>query len=460
MAVNQGKILVVDDDQDILIAAKLLLKRHFELVDTTNMTIQIPKLMDRESYDVVLLDMNFDIGESSGREGLEWLGKILELDPEVAVVLITAYSDIGTAVDAMKRGAYDFVSKPWQNERLVATVTSALTLKKSRAEATELKGRNKELAAGIDLPSHELVGSSGAMQRVFQMIERAAPTDANVLILGENGTGKELVARAIHRQSLRQGEAFVSVDLGAVPETLFESELFGHKKGAFTDAKEDRIGRLQAANGGTLFLDEIGNLPLHLQAKLLSVLEQREVRPVGGNKSVPFDVRLVSATNMPPSELADESIFRQDLLYRINTVEVQLPPLRERLDDLAALLEHFIGIYARKYNFPRKRVSAAALERLQSYHWPGNIRELRHAVERAMILSTGDTLEVDDFSFSPGRKPKSNGEAEIDDFNLDNVEKTVISRALKKHNGNVSRAAGELGITRTSLYRRMEKYGL
>ena len=460
MVEERGNVLVVDDDQDILVAAKLLLKRHFDLIDTTNMPIQIPKLMDKNSYDVVLLDMNFAIGESSGREGLEWLEKILEIDPQVAVVLITAYSDISTAVDAMKRGAYDFVSKPWQNQRLIATVTAAIELRKSRTENVELKGRNKELVAGSELPSHDLVGTSDPMRQVFEMIERAAPTDANVLILGENGTGKELVARAIHRQSKRQAEAFVSVDLGAVPETLFESELFGHKKGAFTDAKEDRIGRLQAANRGTLFLDEIGNLPLHLQAKLLSVLEQREVRPVGGNRAVSFDVRLVSATNMPADQVSDESIFRQDLLYRINTVEIKLPALRERIEDLPALLEHFISIYARKYNYPRKRVAAGALKRLQAYHWPGNIRELRHAVERAMILSSNETLEVEDFSFSPGKTPSDNNGLEFEDLSLDKVERTVIERVLKKHAGNVSRAAGELGITRTSLYRRMEKYEL
>lgn len=457
---EETRILVVDDDEDILVAAKLLLRRHFGHVDTTSKPIQIPKLLEKHDYNVILLDMNFAVGEASGKEGLHWLGQIKELDPNVAVVLITAYSDIETAVDAMKQGAYDFVSKPWQNERLVATVTAAVSLQQSRVEAEHLKGQTKELAASVNATSQDLVGSSAPMRKVVEMIGRAAPTDANVLILGENGTGKEVVAREIHNQSGRRDEIFVSIDLGAVTESLFESELFGHKKGAFTDAKDERIGRIQAANKGTLFLDEIGNLPLHLQAKLLTVLEQREVRPVGGNKSVSFDVRLICATNMPLADLTNEDIFRQDLLYRINTVEIGLPPLRDRLEDLPPLLEHFISIYARKYNLPRKRVSAAALKRLHEYHWPGNVRELRHAVERALILSGEDVLDLDDFSFAPGKPVDQGQSAEIDDFNLESVERHVIELAMKKHEGNVSRAAGELGITRTSLYRRMEKYGI
>jgi DNA-binding NtrC family response regulator len=459
---EEVRILVVDDDPDILVAAKLLLRRHFAEVDTTTLPDQIPKLFDSHRFDAILLDMNFALGERSGEEGLRWLGNILEIDPHASVILITGYSDLETAVGAIKMGACDFVAKPWQNERLIATVSSAIELHRSKIEAATFKGRNRELVATTDRPT-DLVGSSEVMQRVFAMISRAAPTDADVLILGQNGTGKEVVAREIHQQSSRSGEVFVSIDLGAVSESLFESELFGHKKGAFTDAKDNRIGRIQAANGGTLFLDEIGNLPLHLQAKLLTVIERREVRPVGGNKAVPFDVRLICATNMPISSLGDEDVFRQDLLYRINTVEINVPPLKERLDDLPALLEHFIGINSKKYNLPRKRISAGALARLQEYHWPGNIRELRHAVERAIIMSGGEALEIEDFSFAPG-KPRKTGEAagevEFESFNLEDVERKVVEKVLTRHSGNISHAAKELGITRTSLYRRIEKHGL
>lgn len=456
---EEARILVVDDDPDILVAAKLLLRRHFATIDTTSMPEQIPKLFDAHRFDAVLLDMNFALGERSGEEGLKWLGNILELDPHASVILITGYSDLETAVGAIKMGACDFVAKPWQNERLIATVSSAVELHRSKTEAAAFKGRNRELVATTEKPS-DLVGTSPVMQRVFTMISRAAPTDANVLILGQNGTGKEVVAREIHQQSERSGEVFVSIDLGAVSESLFESELFGHKKGAFTDAKENRIGRIQAANGGTLFLDEIGNLPLHLQAKLLTVIERREVRPVGGNKAVPFDVRLICATNMPFSSLTDEDVFRQDLLYRINTVEISVPPLQDRLDDLPALLEHFIGINSKKYNLPRKRVSAGALARLQDYHWPGNIRELRHAVERAIIMSTGEALEIEDFSFAPGRQKGAVEGVEFESFNLEDVERKVVEKVLTQHAGNISHAAKELGITRTSLYRRIEKHGL
>jgi DNA-binding NtrC family response regulator len=456
---EEARVLVVDDDPDILVAAKLLLRRHFKTIDTTNMPEQIPKLFEAHRFDAILLDMNFALGERSGEEGLKWLAKILKIDPYAAVILITGYSDLETAVGAIKQGACDFVAKPWQNERLIATVSSAIELYRSRNEAATFKSRNRELVATTEKPA-DLVGSSSLMQRVFEMISRAAPTDANVLILGENGTGKEVVAREIHRQSSRSKEVFVSIDLGAVSQSLFESELFGHKKGSFTDAKEDRIGRIQAANGGTLFLDEIANLPLHLQAKLLTVIEQREVRPVGGNRAVPFDVRLICATNMPLRSLNDEDVFRQDLLYRINTVEINIPPLNKRLDDLPALLEHFIGIYSKKYNLPRRRVSGRALGRLQEYHWPGNIRELRHAVERAIILSTGETLEIGDFSFAPGKAKENVDGIEFSSLNLEDVERSVVETVLKKHTGNISHAAKELGITRTSLYRRIEKHGL
>jgi DNA-binding NtrC family response regulator len=357
----------------------------------------------------------------------------------------------------MKRGAADFVTKPWQNERLLATLLAAYNLRRSRVEVTELRNRNRGLAAAT-LTGGSMIGTSAGMLRVFETIRRAAPTAANVLILGENGTGKELVAREIHRHSLRSEEVFLRVDLGALSPQLFESELFGHRRGAFTDAKADRTGLFRAATGGTLFLDEIGNVPLHLQTKLLTALERREVRPVGSEKAEPIDVRVICATNRAPEQLNDENLFRQDLLYRINTVEILLPPLRQRREDIPLLLEHFIGVYAEKYNLPAKRSSAAALEGLMSHAWPGNVRALRHAVERAIILSEGPMLEIRDLS--PAATGQDGAAKAASSSNLDELEKDAVARALKSHKRNISRAAAALGLTRASLYRRMQKYGL
>lgn len=464
---DDSHILIVDDDEDILTAGKLLLKRHFGTVVTANRPDHIPQLMAETNFDAILLDMNFSVGERAGREGLQWLARIQEIDADAVVILITAYSAVSTAVDAMKLGATDFVAKPWQNEKLVATLKAAVKLRRSLDESTELRRQNKELAAEINRPSDAILGESGAMATVFQMIARAAPTEADVLVLGENGTGKELVAREVHRQSARRDGIFMAVDLGAVAESLFESEMFGHKKGAFTDAREDRIGRFQAANGGTLFLDEIGNIPLHLQAKLLSVLEQREVLPVGANAPVPIDVRVISATNVPPEELAQEGVFRQDLLYRLNTVEITLPPLRDRASDIPLLVDHFVRMYARKYGRATRGVSDAALAEIKAYPWPGNVRALRHAVERAVIMAEGGTLQPVDFNLSAelqGSDAAASGEGDtaLSAYNatLDELEKEAIEQALRRHSGNVSRAAKDLGITRTSLYRRMEKHGL
>lgn len=460
-----GRILIVDDDEDILVAGRLLLKRHYKTVVTTNRPERIPELMADNHFDALLLDMNFAYGQSGGEEGFRWLSRILEIDPDAVVILITAYGNVEVAVEAMKQGATDFISKPWQNEKLVATLNASVKLRQTRHEAKSLRQQNRELVAQTAAPSQEILGGSKAIGAVLSVIARAAPTDANVLILGENGTGKELVAREIHRQSKRAREVFMSVDLGAISENLFESELFGHKKGSFTDAHEDRIGRFQGAHGGSLFLDEIGNIPLHLQSKLLTVLEQRQVTPVGSNKLVDIDVRVISATNVPVTQMNDEAKFRQDLLYRLNTVEITVPPLRERTDDIPLLTEHFIDEYAGKYDKPVKKVSGAAMDALKTYPWPGNVRALRHAVERAMILSEGDSLEVDDFSLSSaagtGRMSDTARLSVIDDFRtLEEIEKETIGRALKKHRGNISHAAKELGITRTSLYRRMEKHGL
>jgi len=460
--VHPARILIVDDEKDILLAARLLLKRHFASVVTLHDPTPLPELVRRNAFDVLLLDMNFTAGEEKGAEGLALLGQVLALDPQAVVVLITAHGDVSLAVEAMKKGAADFVTKPWENERLLATLLAASNLRRSRIEATEFRARSQGLAEATRIEG-QMIGTSAAMLRVFQIMRRAAPTDANVLILGENGTGKELVAREIHRHSARAEQAFVRVDLGTLSPQLFESELFGHRRGAFTDAKQDRIGLLRAASGGTLFLDEIGNVPLHLQSKLLTALERREVTPVGGEKAQPIDARLISATNLSPERLADENVFRQDLLYRINTVEIDLPALRERREDIPLLLEHFIAIYSEKYNAPTKRLSAAALERLMTHAWPGNVRALRHAVERAVILSEGTMLEPGDFSLSATGSAASvavPASLPSEAATLDALEKEAILRALETHGRNISRAAESLGLTRPALYRRMQKYGL
>jgi DNA-binding NtrC family response regulator len=451
-----ARVLVVDDNEDILQAARLLLKRHFTEVQTLSDPSKLIAQMRRGGFDVLLLDMNFRAGADDGTEGLARLAEVLAVDPQAVVVLVTAHSDVDLAVAAMKKGAADFVTKPWENERLVATLMAALNLRRSRMEAKELRQRNLGLAAATHLESG-MIGTAPAMLRLFGAIRRSAPTDANVLILGENGTGKELVAREIHRLSGRANEVFLRVDMGALSPQLFESELFGHRRGAFTDARADRTGYLRAATGGTLFLDEIGNVALHLQSKLLTALERREVVPVGAETPEPIDVRLICATNLSRERLCDENLFRQDLLYRINTVEVTLPPLRERKEDIPLLLEHYAGIYCQKYNLAPRRLSAALIEKLSERAWPGNVRALRHAVERAVILSEGDLLGPADFPLAETEALK---EMPADDARLDAVEKAVVVRALERHKNNVSRAAEALGLTRASLYRRMEKYGL
>ncbi len=456
---KEGKILVVDDNEDILFAIKLLLKPHIELLHTTPNPEDIPSLMAKESYDVILLDMNFTKDAISGQEGFTWLEKILSIDPKAVVVFITAYGDAEKAVRAIKAGATDFILKPWQNEKLIATVSSALKLKQSKQEVDTLKMKQQEISEVLDQPFHEFIGNSEGMRSVFATIQKVAKTDANVLILGENGTGKELVARALHRNSLRSGEVFINIDLGSIAETLFESELFGHEKGAFTDAKKEKPGRFEIASGGTLFLDEIGNLTPAMQAKLLTVLERREVTRVGANKPKSIDVRLICATNINIGQMVSEGQFRQDLLYRVNTVEIHLPPLRERHGDIALLSKHFIQVYSKKYKKDINGLSPDALKKLNAYPWPGNVRELQHAIERAIIMSDSNVLQPDDF-YLPTAKQTKTVEAEIDTYNLDEVEKAIINKVLKQYQGNITQAATELGITRTSLYRRMEKYDL
>lgn len=458
MEKKSGKILIVDDDQDILKAAQLFLKQHVAYVHIEKTPEFIPTRLKNENYDVIFLDMNFAKGATSGKEGFQWLNRILEIDPTMVVVLITAFGDIEMAVKAIKEGATDFVLKPWQNEKLIATLSSALKLRATRLEANSLRFQQKQLSADLDQPFHDFIGVSPAIKNVFTAIQKVAKTDANILILGENGTGKELVARELHRQSPRFEEVFISVDMGALSETLFESELFGHVRGAFTDAKKDRAGRFEIASGGSLFLDEIGNIPLTLQAKLLTVLENRTMTRLGSNKPIAIDVRLICATNMDVRKMVAENRFRQDLLYRINTVEINIPPLRERLEDIPFLADHFIKVYGKKYNKSPKRLNSATKKRLEKYPWPGNVRELQHAIERAIIMSESQVLEPSDFFFPNGGQE---GESlMIDDFNLEEIEKMVIHRAIGKYSGNISQVAKELGLSRASLYRRLEKYGL
>jgi len=458
MRKKEGKVLAVDDNVDILTAIRLLLKQHVECIHTTSNPEYIPEMMNKENYDIVLLDMNFSKDVISGQEGFYWLQKILDIDPDTVVIFITAYGDVEKAVKAVKAGACDFIIKPWQNEKLLTTIASALRLRRSRDEATQQRLKQQDLSAILDQPFHEFIGNSTQMKDVFTIIQKVAMTDASVLILGENGTGKELVARALHRNSSRADDVFISVDLGAISETLFESELFGHMRGAFTDAKQDRPGRLEIASGGTLFLDEIGNLSLPLQAKLLTAIEKREVIRVGSNKPRPIDVRLICATNMPIHKMAKENTFRQDLLYRINTVEIQLPPLRERLEDIKPLAEHFLESFSKKYKKTIKGVSAEAIKKLEQYNWPGNVRELQHALERTIIMSDSDFLKPSDFLLSSHEICAE--EIEFNNFNLEDVEQKIIRKVLSRYKGNITQAARELGLTRTSLYRRLEKYGL
>lgn len=455
-----GRILIVDDDEDILTAGRLLLRRHFDGIETLADPAGIPERLAQADFDAVLLDMNFGPGESSGRQGLEWLARILAIEPNLAVVMITAHGGIDTAVEAMKHGAVDFVAKPWQNEKVVATLSAAVELHQRRVETESLRSVNRLLGQPDRSETSPIIGNSKALTGVLSLVQRAAPTDANVLILGENGTGKELIARELHRQSQRAGRSFLAVDMGSISESLFESELFGHRKGAFTGANEDRAGRFQAADGGTLFLDEIGNLPLHLQPKLLTALEQRRVTPVGTDRAQAVDVRIISATNVPVETLLDERRFRPDLLFRLNTVEITVPPLRERREDIVPIARHYLELYARKYGKDGKSFAPAAEQALAEDPWPGNVRALRHAVERAVILAPGGTIAPEDLSLGAAARPAASVATAPTVHNLDQMERQTIEKVLRKHGFNISRAAKELGLTRASLYRRMEKHGL
>jgi two-component system, NtrC family, response regulator HydG len=451
MNLKNASILIIDDDTDVLTAVKMLLKTEAKEVVTEKNPENLRSLVTERKFDLVMLDMNFNSSINTGNEGIFWLKKIKELDKNMAVIMITAYGDIDLAVRSLKEGASDFIVKPWHNERLVTTIKEILRKKASGDAAGSLK------VASDSVIGTQLLGSSEVMEEIFYKIEKIAPTDANVLILGENGTGKELVAQAIHQKSLRAKQAFVKVDVGALTESLFESELFGHKKGAFTDAREDRVGRFESAENGSLFLDEIGNISLHQQAKLLSVLQNRKIMRLGSNEMIPVNIRLICATNVPLSELANETRFRKDLVYRINTVEITIPPLRKRKEDVLMLARHYAKIYADKYIKATPDFDNSAKEKLQHYSYPGNVRELQYSIERAVIMAEGDVLTAGDIIFSP-LESVSHATEEAGDLKLSNLEKNTILKVIEKHSGNISKAARELGITRTALYRRLSKY--
>ncbi|MCX6255936.1 MAG: sigma-54 dependent transcriptional regulator [Bacteroidia bacterium] len=450
---QKGNILIVDDNKSILSALEILLSSEFQNVTTLSNPNQIPTELRKMDYNLVVLDMNFNAGINTGNEGIFWLGRIKESNPEISVVMITAFGDIDLAVKALKAGAVDFILKPWDNEKLLATLKLAIQLNISKKEVRQLKERESELKREINRDQKFIIGSSPQLMKVLNLVRKVAKTDANVLITGENGTGKELIAQEIHRLSNRAKEILVSVDMGALSETLFESELFGHVKGAFTDARESRQGKFEIADKGTLFLDEIGNLSFHLQAKLLAVIENRQLSRIGSNELIPIDIRLICATNRNLEGMVHEGLFREDLLYRINTIQIELPPLRDRGNDIFILAEFFLKKYAYKYNKPNLKINQQALEKLLKYSWPGNIRELQHTVEKAVILSETSVLKSEDLYLKHAGSVKS-----TDSFiKLEEMEKQMIQQALEKNNGNFTAAAEQLGITRQTLYNRLKK---
>ena len=451
-------ILVVDDDNAVLYTARLVLKGIFGKVDTLSRPGYIPDCLKSCRYDLILLDMNFSRGDTSGKEGLGWLEKILQIDPEVKVITTTAYGEIDLAVRAMKSGAVDFIIKPWNKDQLVASIRNVFTQESIRKKEERHKVRKTDPQGSSTSRYPDIVTRSVRMKQVLDTVKAVAPTDANVLILGENGTGKELLAWSVHRASTRRENSFVHVDLGAIPETLFEAELFGHTRGAFTDAKEERTGRFEAASGGTLFLDEIGNLSMPMQAKILTAVQSREIIKIGSNKPLSVNVRLISATNMSLYQMAESFEFRQDLLYRLNTVEVIIPPLRDRREDIALLTDYYIKLFAEQYSKDGITIDDETMAKLEQYHWPGNIRELAHAVERAVILSRSGILKPEDFTFRLKSQPVALAEEPI--VRVEDYERKAITNALNKNNGNLSKAADDLGVARTTLYRKISRFGI
>ncbi len=452
-----GRILIVDDDTSVLRSLEILLEQEFQHVQILSNPNQIPEVMEKNHYDLALLDMNFSAGRSTGNEGLYWLKEILKRDPDMVVIHITAYGDIDLAVRAMKEGATDFIVKPWNNDKLISTIRSGLKLRKTQLELKKVKESRSELSMEFNKQSQEIIGQSPAMQKVMSLAAKVANTDANVLILGENGTGKELIARYIHNASGRAQEPLITVDLTSLNEGVFESELFGHMKGSFTDAKSDKTGRFRLADGGTLFLDEIGNLSVAMQAKILTALQNKEIVPLGGTHAQTIDIRLICATNKNLEELIEKGLFREDLFYRINTIQIPLPALRERNEDIPLLAGYYIRHFCQKYNKPKKQLTAEALEALKEYDWPGNIRELKHAMEKAVILSESERLNEEDFSFSKHRSNEKKGDWPL---RFEEIERKAILRALANNDSKLTDAAKELGLTRQTLYNKLKKYNI
>lgn len=453
-----ANILVIDDDDDILLSARLFLKQHFNQVLTCKSPREINVLLSKNEVDIILLDMNYQKGASDGREGLYWLEHILSIDKDFVVILMTAFGNVELAVQAIKKGATDFILKPWENEKLFATLSSAAKLRQSNKKVKKLEKIHTSIQSDMARKFEHIIGTNENVQILQKTLSKVAPTDANVLILGENGTGKQVFAYELHKNSLRRKQIFMHVDLGSLNENLFESELFGYVKGAFTDAREDKPGRFEMADGGTIFLDEIGNLSLPLQAKLLSILQNRTVTRLGESKERKIDVRLITATNMPLNEMVSNGTFRQDLLFRINTVELILPPLRQRGNDIILLANHFLQNFCTKYHKTIKNISSKAEQTLLNYSWPGNVRELQHVLERAVIMTDGIEITESDLQLSP---QKFGNQAILQtDMPLDEMEKMMVNKAIEKYKGNISRAAAELGLTRAALYRRIEKFGL
>jgi len=448
MQLKDAKILVIDDDADVLTALRLLLKPFVAEIAVEKNPGNLSALLSGNKFDVIILDMNFNGLVNTGNEGIFWLNKVKETAPETDVILITAYGDIDLAIRSLKEGASDFIVKPWQNQKVIESLREMLQNHKKHG----LK------SAKPSVSGTKIVGESEKLQQVFAKVKKVAPTDANILILGENGTGKDLIAKAIHENSNRKTKPFVKVDVGTLTSTLFESELFGYKKGAFTDAREDRKGRFEAAQGGTLFLDEIGNISLRQQARLLTVLQNRHITPLGSNEVIPIDIRLICATNLDISELSDESKFRKDLIYRINTVDLLMPPLRERGTDITLLAKHFLDIYAEKYSKGPFKLDPTFIKKLKDHTFPGNVRELQFVVERTVIMADATLLKETDLSFSAIQNNSIS--TAIDDMRLETVEKNTILKVIDKNKGNISKSAKELGITRAALYRRLEKYDL
>ena len=456
MSITDSSILIIDDNEQIRESIELFLGRHFSQVQTLSSPNNLVHTLENHNFDVILLDMNFSPGKYSGNEGIFWLREILKKEHDAVIILITAYGKVDLAVNGIKEGAFDFILKPWDNVKLLSTIKAGILLRKSRLELRELKDQQHFLTNDREQDFRFHKGTSSAIKNIDTIIDKVAETDANILILGENGTGKEVIAREIHRKSKRNKQIFMSVDLSALTESLFESELFGYNKGAFTDAKEDRAGKIEASNKGTLFLDEIGNLPLHLQSKLLTVLQTKSITRLGSSKSKKIDFRLICATNKPLNKLIHEEVFREDLLFRINTVQIEAPPLRNRKEDILPLSEYFLQVYSQKYNKQSLRITSSAVSKLEAYRWPGNIRELKHTIERAVILSNDNKLKPEDFAFFD----TLNNSSDNDVLNLTDLEQIAIKKAIKKAGGNISKAAEILGISRTTLYFKLSKYGL